>query len=375
MRNFAICGRSIPAYYPDNRSLEAVSIDGVRMLCGVIETADRAFDTALPARAHDVLVRVRRFSCNYRDKSFVMRAATRMPDDRFYVIGSEFVGEVAAVGPAVTRVQRGDRVMGDNTLPFVGPGHVGEGPHGGIPTNNASGEYLVLHEDKVMGIPSSMPDDVAAAFSIGAQTAFSMVDKLGLAGGEHVLVTAASSNTSLFAIEALRQRDVAIYATTTSEHHVARLLARGVREVFVVPSATLFSEHASLVATARRVGGFAGVIDPFLDLHLHKVLGLMRTGGRYVSCGMHDQLALTPHVTDAPPDYRAALATAIVKNISIVGSCVGLRHHLAQAVSAYDAGRMDVPIDSVFTGDRAGAFLERTFTTRDRFGKVVYAYE
>ncbi|MEO8621103.1 MAG: zinc-binding alcohol dehydrogenase family protein [bacterium] len=355
-----------------------MSIDGVRVVCAVIETADRGFDPALDANASSVLVRVRRFSCNYRDKSFVMRAAAQLPNNKFFVIGSEFVGDVVAVGGDVRRVRVGERVIGDNSYPHVGPGDAPgrRGAHGGIPTNGASGEYLVLHEDKVIAIPPGMPDDVAAAFSLGAQTAFSMVAKLSPARGEHVLVTSAKSNTSLFAIEALRERGVNIYATTTTERHVDRLRSRGVSEVFVVDATLPFSRHDALVAMARQVGGFTGVIDPFFDLHLLKVLPLLRNGARYVSCGFHDQSGLTPSATSATAtDYRAAICTAIVKNITLLGNCVGLRCHLEEAVAAYASGKVDVAIDSVFDSERAGPFLMRTFAAPERFGKVVYAYQ
>jgi NADPH:quinone reductase-like Zn-dependent oxidoreductase len=376
VRNFAICGRAIPAYYPHSESIEAVSIDGVRVVCGVLETADREFDPARRDNAGKVLVRVRRFSCNYRDKSFVMRAVAQLPSNKFFVIGSEFVGEVVAVGSDVRRVRPGDRVIGDNSYPHVGPGDAPAAARGGIPTNGASGEYLVLHQDKVIGVPPAMPDEVAAAFSLGAQTAFSMVAKLSPEGGEHVLVTAATSNTSLCAIEALRRHDVNIYAVTTSERHAERLRARNVREVFVVNTALSLADHDALLATVRAVGGFTGVIDPFFDLYLLKVLPLMRNGGRYVSCGFHDQSGVTPAATNAPiPNYYAAVCCAIVRNIALMGNCIGQRHHLEQAVAAYEGGRFDVPIDSVFDNDRAGAFLTRTFAAPDRFGKVVYAYQ
>ena len=37
-------------------------------------------------------------------------------------------------------------------------------------------------------------------------------------------------------------------------------------------------------------------------------------------------------------------------------------------------GDFDVVIDSTYTGNQVGAFLSRTFTSADRFGKVVYQY-
>jgi NADPH:quinone reductase-like Zn-dependent oxidoreductase len=376
VRNFAICGRTVPVFHPDNASFGALSIDAVPVLCGVVETADRVLGTKAAADRRNVLVRVHAFSCNYRDKSFVVRAASHLPHDRFFVIGSEFVGVVVATGAGVRRVRPGDRVIGDNTYPHVGPGQWAQRIPAGIPTNGASGEYLVLHEDKVLQVPRNMPDQVAASFSLGAQTAFSMVDKLAPQAGEPVLVTAARSNTSLFAIEALHRRGAVVHVTTSSAMHADRLLLQGAASVFVVDAGLPFTANEALVAAARAVGGFVAVVDPFFDLHLLKVLPLMRNGSRYVSCGFHDQAGLSPHPLDGPaPDYHAALVTAIVRNIAILGNCVGLRHHLEQAVSAFETGQVRVPVDEIFHGDDAAGFLARTFTAPDRFGKVVYAYQ
>lgn len=72
-----------------------------------------------------------------------------------------------------------------------------------------------------------MPDVVAAAFSLGAQTAYSLVRKLNLASGENVLITSARSNTALFAIRALRRYSVNVYATSTSPQFVTELQGMG----------------------------------------------------------------------------------------------------------------------------------------------------
>ena len=61
-----------------------------------------------------------------------------------------------------------------------------------------------------------MPTEVAAAFPLAAQTSYSMIRKLNPAPGENILDTAAKSNTSLFAINALKKYDVNVYAVSTS---------------------------------------------------------------------------------------------------------------------------------------------------------------
>jgi hypothetical protein len=34
-----------------------------------------------------------------------------------------------------------------------------------------------------------------------------------------------------------------------------------------------------------------------------------------------------------------------------------------------------VAVDSVYSGREVGAFLDRTYNARDRFGKVIYQYD
>ncbi|GJG89794.1 hypothetical protein tb265_49750 [Gemmatimonadetes bacterium T265] len=376
MRTLAICGRSVPAFHADNDTIGRLHLDGVPVLCGVLDAPDPRFDAAGVDRRR-VLVRVRAFSCNYRDKAVVLRAAVHLGAQQFFSVGSEFAGEVAAVGRDVTRVRAGDRVIGDNTYAPDDGAAAPDGPHPGIPTNNASRELLLVHEDKVMPIPAGMPDDVAAAFGLGAQTAFSMVDKLALRPGNRVLVTAATSNTSLFAIQALRGRGVDVYATSTSGRQEAALAAAGVRELFVVdPAVPRFSQVELLAARAAAFGGFDGVVDPFFDLYLPKVLSVMKNGGRYVTCGLHGQyLDITGSAPPAPPpDWQAVLGAVVARNVSLIGNCLGRRRHLEAAIGAWQDGSFDVRLDSVQRGGGADAFLSRTFEARERFGKVVYAY-
>jgi NADPH:quinone reductase-like Zn-dependent oxidoreductase len=349
---------------------QPVRVDGTPVWCGFIATPAPAFDADAPDQAHRVLIRVRAFSCNFRDRYLLLRAYAAPPDNRPYAIGSEFVGDVVATGAEVSRVQVGDRVMADNAWPLEEP----KGWRRGVPTDHASREYLTLSEEKLARVPADMVDVVAAGFSVGAQTAYSMVSKLGVSEGGHVLVTAASSNTSLFSIAALRGRRVHVYVTTSSPHLVPALRDLGVAEVFQVePDAPDWVRHGGLWATATRLGGFDAAIDPFCDTQMPKVLPLLRHGGRYVTCGLTDrELATVP----TAPGLRTALAVAIFRNLQIVGNCAGLRSHLEEALADYVAGRLPVRIDSVLSGNTAaGAFVERTFAARDRFGKVMFSYD
>jgi NADPH:quinone reductase-like Zn-dependent oxidoreductase len=374
MRNLAICGAEAARRRAGNPSIRRLAVNGVPVTCGIVETQPPAFDPGAAENAHQVLVRVRAFSCNYRDKGQIFKMAQNGPTGSFYVIGSEFVGEVLAVGHAVERVRVGDRVVGDNAYPNVRP----ESWRVGIPTNSASREVQVFHEAKVIPVPAGMPDEDAAAFSLGAQTVYSMVRKLDVGPGSRVLVTAARSNTSLFAIAALRARGADVYATTTSGEGEAALRAMGVRDVFrITLDMASFKEHPGIAAIAAETGGFDAAVDPFFDLHIRKVLPALVFGGRYTTCGLFDQYfgALgTGGVANPHEDCAVALQIAMLKNIQIHGNCLGQTSDLERALADYADGSFRVPVDSVFRGDDTAEFLDRTYCSPDRMGKVVFSY-
>jgi NADPH:quinone reductase-like Zn-dependent oxidoreductase len=154
------------------------------------------------------------------------------------------------------------------------------------------------------------------------------------------------------------------------------LLALGATRVFIVERhGASFEHHVDIRDTVSRLGGFDGVIDPFFDLHLRRVLPVMAFGGRYVTCGFAAQFDPAGSGPQNTPDYAEALQIAMLKNIGILGHCAGLRSDLERAAQDYAAGHLPPMIDTVFGPDAPAAFLDRTYNARDRFGKVVCCYD
>jgi NADPH:quinone reductase-like Zn-dependent oxidoreductase len=374
VRNFAICSQDVRILQPENPTLQSITIEGAAVHCGIIDTPEPVFDPHDANQRQHVLIRVRAFSCNYRDKALILRMAVSGRDNAFYSIGSEFVAEVVAIGRDVTDLVPGDRVIGDNAYPASGV----QGLPPGVPTNHGSRELQALHRAKLVRIPAAMPDAVAASFAIGAQTTYSMIRRLGLAAGEPVLVTAAKSNTSLFAIAALRQHNVDVYAVSTSERFANELAALGVKELIVVdPSHQPLASHPQLAAIVAHTGGFAGVIDPYCDLYLAHMPSMMAIGGRYITCGFYDQYLelVGGSRKPIPVELRQLPFLVMFKNISLIGNCIGTAEDLQRAFADYEAGRLPVRVDRIYQGLDTGEFLDRTYNAPDRFGKVVYAYQ
>jgi NADPH:quinone reductase-like Zn-dependent oxidoreductase len=370
MRNFAILSCAAQATQPNVMFASTVEIDGVPVRCAIVETPDPVFDRGDPSNARRVLIRVRAFSLNYRDKRFLFSMALKGPDTGFFSVGSELMGHVLETGPEVTRFRPGDRVMGNNAYPE-------SGAHGvlpGVVSNHASRELQILHEVKLTRIPDSMPDATAAAFSIGAQTSYSMIRRLQVLEGASVLVTAARSNTSLFIIEALRRLKVRLYALTTSGRFSDALKERGANEVIVMNPVQPFLDHPALADVAKN-GGIQFVFDPYFDLHFSQALDVMGMGAKYVTCGIQNQSSdLTGRHAVSNGRTGREFLNICVKNLQILGNCIGVDEDLERASCDYAKGLLQVQLDSTSSHGETGAFLDRTYNSPDRFGKVVYQY-
>lgn len=374
MRNVAICGSNVKTSITSPSSISTIEMDGVSVFCGLIHNEDIQFDNQLPENRFSVLVRKIAFSCNYRDKNLIFKMATKGPANCFYVVGSDFVGEVIDIGSEVTNFKIGDRVIANNSYPDSGV----EGVRPGVATNQASSEYQVFHQVKLMKVPPEMPDEVAAAFSIGAQTTYSMIRKLNVTEGSNILVTSAKSNTSLFAINALKKHKVNVYATTTSMRFANELKQMGVKRLIQIDpnSESLVPDEVAREITTE-TGGFDCIFDAFFDLHIGKLIPALAIGGRYITCGLYDQYS---SLIGKEFHYSGLTANKIftimfLKNIQIIGNCIGKTEDLQNAIQDYASRSFNVVIDSVFSGSQVGEFFERTYNAKDRLGKVVYRYD
>jgi NADPH:quinone reductase-like Zn-dependent oxidoreductase len=375
VRNIAILGNGARELMPNNPSIETIDLHGVPVTCGIVSTNEPSFDRGSEKDRFNVLVKMKGFSCNYRDTSLILTASVKGAKNAFYTIGSDFVGEVLGVGAEVSGLAAGDRVIGDYA--YLGAQYLNPSVRPGVTTNHASTEYQVLNSAKVIKVSAQMPDEVAAAFTVNAQTAYSMIRKLEVKEGANVLVTAARSHTSLFAINALRKHKVNVYALTTSAGYEERFAELGVKEVlrFDTSHPTLLHDP-HIARTAAEIGGFNYVIDPFFDIYLPKVTTVMTPGGRYISCGLWAQYQ---HLTGENVEQNGnilhqTIGHAMTNNLQILFNCLGGTDDLKQAIDDYSAGHLNVVIDSVHSGNQVGAFLSRTYTVSDRFGKVVYLY-
>src|SRR5262245_59917074 len=113
MRNIAILANKTKELLAKNPSVSTIDLYGAPVNCGIVSTRPPDFDGGGEKDRAKVLVNVTAFSCNYRDQFLILSASNKGPENSFYTIGSDFVGEVIKVGEAVEGFAVGDKVIGD----------------------------------------------------------------------------------------------------------------------------------------------------------------------------------------------------------------------------------------------------------------------
>jgi NADPH:quinone reductase-like Zn-dependent oxidoreductase len=131
-----------------------------------------------------------------------MRALTGLARPRRTVLGTEYAGEVEAVGGGVTSFTVGDRVFGYNEGPF--------GTHA---------EYLSVPEGgAVATIPSGVTFEEAAPGTEGSHYALSFVRKAGVRPGHDVLVYGATGAIGSAAVQLLKHHGATVTAVCDGAH-------------------------------------------------------------------------------------------------------------------------------------------------------------
>lgn len=220
-------------------------------------------DVAAPEPADDeVLVRVRattvnRTDCAYRAaRPWVLRASAGLRRPRRTVLGTEYAGDVVAVGGRVTGFGPGDRVFG-----------YCEGRFG------AHAELMTAREtSSIARVPEGVDLDHAAASTEGPHYARSAIRRARVQPGERVLVNGATGAIGSAAVQLLVHRRASVTAVCAAEHeHLLRELG-----------AELVVDRFAEDFTARPET-YDVVLDAVGTSTFGRCRRILRPGGRYVS--------------------------------------------------------------------------------------------
>jgi NADPH:quinone reductase-like Zn-dependent oxidoreductase len=156
----------------------------------------------------EVLVRVRATTVNRTDCGFraaepwIVRFFSGITKPKATILGCEFAGELAEVGEGVSSFAVGDRVFGFSEDRF-----------------GAHAEYLAFPADgPIATVPADLPFDQIAPSTEGSHYALSAITKVGIGGGQEVLLNGGTGAIGSAAIQLLKDLAANITAVADTEH-------------------------------------------------------------------------------------------------------------------------------------------------------------
>lgn len=158
-----------------------------------------------PPAPGQVLVQVRATSVNPVDWKIRRGALRLVMPGRFPLIpGFDVAGEVAAIGPEVTRFQPGDPVFGAVDT---------------LRTGGACAELALAREDALASLPASLSFEEAAALPVAGLTALQALrDKGELVAGEKAAIHGGSGGVGHLAIQIARAMGATVTASASGRN-------------------------------------------------------------------------------------------------------------------------------------------------------------
>jgi NADPH:quinone reductase-like Zn-dependent oxidoreductase len=261
--------------------------------------------------------------------------------------GYEAAGTVAAVGPGVTAFAPGDPVMAAGDIELSAQG--------------VHGDRILLPEDCVVARPADVDPVTAAAVWVNYSTAYgALVRTAGLAAGDHVLITGASSGTGTAAIQVARRAGAIPIATTRTEDKRRRLLDLGAEQVIVTAGEDIAKE------TRRLTGGRGAevVFDAIGGATFRELGDAVVEGGTLISYGWLDRLPV-----ELPMNWP--LTVHGYNNLTVSGSADGRRRATRYLASGLADGTLRPVVAEVFDGLDRIQDAHRLMESNRHTGKIV----
>jgi len=311
----------------------------------------------------EVLIEVRACAVNHLDL-WVRQGLPGLDLALPHILGSDVVGNAAAVGSVVRHVQPGDRVL---VLPTLSCGACASCLAGddnlcrdhdvlGRRRDGGYAEKVAVPGANCLAYPGDLRWEQAAAVPLVFLTAWHML--VGLAGlrpGEDCLVIGAGSGVGSAAIQIARLLGARVIATAGSDAKLERARSLGAHEVV---------NHATheIAAEARRLTARKGVEVAFEHAGgpvLEQAIASLARGGRLVTCG-----------ATLGREVRLDVNQLFGRQLRVMGSWMGRRSELVEALRFVRDGRLVPVVDSVLPLAEARRAHER-IEARQHFGKIV----
>ena len=326
----------------------------------VLTFGDRPAPNPKPGEA---LVRVRACGINHLDL-WVRAGLTGLEPEMPHILGNDVVGEITELGAGVTHLSPGAKTLVNPTLSC---GHCPACANGddnlcrsydvlGRRRNGGYAEFVSVPAANCLPFPENLSWEEAAAVPLVFLTAWHMlVTRARVRAGEDVLVIGAGSGVGSAAVQIARLHGARVIATAGTAAKLERARALGAHDAI---------DHATedVAARARALTGKKGVDVVFEHVGgpvFEAAVRALARDGRLVTCG--DTIG---------SKVTLDLDLLFGRHLSLLGSWMGRRSDLNEALKHVAAGTLKPVVDSVLPLAEARRAHER-LEARDTFGKLV----
>jgi NADPH:quinone reductase-like Zn-dependent oxidoreductase len=306
---------------------------------------------------HEILIRVRATSLNFREHLILIGKYVGGPVDHDTIPVCDGAGEVAAVGPGVTRFKVGDRVASTFFQCWIDGPPAGHIPALGSPLDGMLAEYVVLSEQGAVAIPKNLSFEEAATLPCAAVTAWNalMVAGRHVKPGETVLCLG-TGGVSIFALQFARAAGAYVIVTSSSDEKLQRARALG------AAAGINYKTNPDWEKKALEITGGRGVD------HVIELGGVGTLARSYEAVAFAGKIALIGVL--AGPTGEGNPVVMMLKGATMNGIYVGNRAMFEQMNRAIEVNQIKPVIDKVFPFDKAPDAWQ-TLASGDFLGKIV----
>jgi NADPH:quinone reductase-like Zn-dependent oxidoreductase len=317
-------------------------------------------------QAGEVRVAIRAAALNHLD----LFVADGLPGtaERFpHIVGADGAGVVESVGPGVTTVRAGDRVMinpgiSDYTCEFCRAGE-----HSLCVSYRLLGEHLPGTFAELVTVPAHNVAQIprlqhelswaeAAAFSLVTLTAWRMlITRARVKAGETVLVWGIGGGVSLTALRIAKLLGARAIVTSSDDAKLVAAKTLGA-DVTLNHRTQKVSQEIRALTNKR---GVDVVVENVGTATWDESLRSLCRGGRLVTCG-----------ATSGPQVGLDVRRLFWHQWSILGSTMGNAAEYAEIVRRLGQGELRPVVDRVYPLERAGEAFER-LAKAQQLGKVV----
>jgi NADPH:quinone reductase-like Zn-dependent oxidoreductase len=314
-------------------------------------------------RADEVLIEVKACALNHLD-IFVRGGLPGIEIPLPHILGNDIAGVVREVGELVTWAKPGDEVM---VNPGVSCGHCDACLSGednlcreydimGYRRNGGYAELVAVPGVNIVPKPPELSWEEAAALPLVTVTAWHMlVTRVNVQPGETVLVHAAGSGVGSIAIQIAKLRGARVITTASTGEKLEKARELGADEAINYTQADWPKEVRRL--TDRK--GVDVVVEHTGAATWPGSISSLKNNGRLVTCG-----------ATSGYDARTDLRQVFYRHLNILGSFMGSKAELLEALKFVREGKIRAVVDRVLPLSEARQAHE-VIENRAQFGKVV----